>query len=104
MKVNIHKVVAWFAAIVLLTAIFWWFRYQRRKDLPVHVEMMDSINYQMNEADKHAEIARKYIQAAEEYGEVYNNPDIDSAARERLGAEIWANAVRKADSLRKRSP
>ncbi len=101
MRINIHKATAAFAVVVLVVAVIWWIRFRKREVIkPVERKLMDSITYHMNEARKHADIARTYGDEAEKYAEVYNNPRIDSAKRARIGSEIYANAVRKADSLR----
>ena len=104
MKIDIHKIGAAFAVLVLIGAVFWWVNWQRQEQIPVHVEMIDSITYHMNEAQKHADIAKSYVKEVEKYAEAYNDPAIDSVERSRLGAEIRANAIRRADSLRKRAP
>lgn len=104
MKIDIHKLTAVFAVLVLVGAVIWWVRWQREPAKPIHKQFEDSIDYHINQAQKHADIAHKYFDEVEKYAEVYHVPAIDSAKRARLGAEIWANAVRKADSLRKRTP
>lgn len=105
MKIDIHRVVAVFAVMTLVGAVLWWIS-GRKRDTYILTEkkLMDSINLHVQQAENHADIARKYLEEAEKYAKVYNDTLIDSTERTRLGAEIWANAVRKADSIRKRSP
>lgn len=104
MKINIHKVMAVFAVMVLIGAVIWWVKWQRETVKPIHKQFEDSIDYHMNEAQKHADIAHEYLDEVGKYAEAYNDTNIDSAERARIGAEVWANAIRKADSLRKRAP
>lgn len=104
MKVCIHKIVAVFAVLVLVGAVLWWIQWRREYLPPIHKRFKDSVNYHVNEAEKHAEIGRKYMDEFEVYADNYFDATIDSSDRAKLGAEIWANAVRKADSLRERAP
>jgi hypothetical protein len=102
MKKHLDKIICAFAIALLITSVAWWIKWNRREiNVPVERKLMDSIDNHMKQAEKHANIARKYVQQAEEYAKVYHDPNIDSTERSRIGAEIWANAVRKADSLRK---
>lgn len=101
MKIDIHKITAVFAVLALAAAVLWWIEYRKREtESPVAKKLMDSITYHMNEAQKHADIAKGYIAETDKYAEIYNNPRFDSVERDSLGAKIYANAVRKADSLR----
>lgn len=104
MKIDIHKATAVFAVILLTCAVLWWIKWKREELPPIHRRFKDSVTYHVNEAEKHAEIGREYMDEFEAYADNYFDAAIDSSDRAKLGAEIWANAVRKADSLRKRSP
>lgn len=104
MKIDIHKVTAAFAVLVLAAAVLWWIEYRKREsESPVAKKLMDSLTYHMNEAQNHADIARGYVDETEKYAEIYKNPRFDSVERDSLGAKIYADAVRKADSLRERA-
>ncbi|MGA9651861.1 hypothetical protein [Pedobacter sp.] len=101
---NVEKYVAIFAVLLLIAAVFWWMKWKRQEDAPVEKKLMDSIDYHIKQAEGHANIAREYVEQADKYAEIYNNPVIDSVERSDLGAKIWADAIRKADSLHQLAP
>ena len=104
MKIDIHRVTAVFAVILLVCAVLWWIKWRREEAPPIHKRFEDSVKYHLQEAEKHAEIGKKYMDEYEVYADNYFDATIDSSDRAKLGAEIWANAIRKADSLRERAP
>jgi hypothetical protein len=102
---DVHwKIIAGLLVVILTLACILWYRgFRQPTPNPNAPGFADSIRESQRRADIHADKTKKENQDYEKNLGRYNSP-IDTTQRSKLGAEVRANAIRKADSLRRRAP
>lgn len=104
MKTIHWKIIAALLAVILVLSIILWSRgFRQPTPNPDAKSFADSVRESMRRADSLADTTTKRNKDYETKLGRYNGP-IDTTERGRLGARIHADAIRKADSLRRRSP
>ncbi|WP_041735599.1 hypothetical protein [Dyadobacter fermentans] len=104
MKTIHWKIIAALLVVILVLSVILWRRgFRQPTPNPEAKSFADSVRESKRRADSLADTTQKRDKDYETKLDRYNSP-IDTTERGKLGAGIKANAIRKADSLRKRAP
>jgi hypothetical protein len=105
MKTMHWKIIAGLLVVILALAIILWSQgFRQPTPNPDAPSFGDTIRENMRRADQNAASASKHHDPYETGYHKYMRWDSLPSGRDSLGAEIRANAIRRADSLRKRAP